>query len=86
MKIKYSPCSTNRDTIIKAVDDNTIRIDGTDYEFDTESVTWPEISEQTDGAILEAHREAGDLYVTVLRFYSGSCTDWDTGAHHAVDR
>lgn len=81
MKIKYSPCHTNKDTIIETTGENTLRIDGVDYEFDPESVTWPEISEQTEGVILEAHREDGALFCTVLRFYSGSCHGWDTGAY-----
>ena len=85
MKIRYSPCHTNKDTIIEATGANTLRIDGVDYEFDNESVTWPDISEQTEGVILEAHREEGELYVTVRRFYSGSCTGWDTGDYHATD-
>lgn len=85
MKIKYSPCHTNKDTEIEAASENTLRIDDTDYEFDLESVTWPEISTQTEGVILEAHREANELFVTVRRFYSGSCSGWDTGDYHAVD-
>ena len=85
MKIKYSPVHTNKDTIIEATGANTLRIDGVDYEFDNESVTWPDISEQTEGVILEAHREDGELCVTVRRFYSGSCSGWDTGAFHATD-
>lgn len=84
MKIKYSPVHTNKDTIIEATGENTLRIDGVDYEFDPESVTWPEISEQTEGVILEAHREDGELYVTVRRFYSGSCSGWDTAQYHEV--
>jgi len=85
MKIRYSPCHANKDTLIEATGANTLRIDGVDYEFDHESVTWPKISEQTEGVILDAHREAGELFCTVRRFYSGSCSGWDTGAHHATD-
>lgn len=85
MKIKYSPVQTNKDTIIEATGPDTLRIDGQEYEFDPESVTWPEISEQTNGVIIEAHRESGELYVTVRRFYSGSCSGWDTGDYHATD-
>lgn len=85
MKIKYSPCSTNKETTIEVIGDNTLRIDGVDYEFDAESVTWPDISQQTENIILEAYREAGELYVTVRRFYSGTCSGWDTGDYHASD-
>lgn len=81
MKIKYSPVHANKDTIIAAVNENTLHIDGVEYEFDTESVTWPDIATQTEGVILEAYRESGELYVTVRRFYSGSCSGWDTGAY-----
>lgn len=84
MKIKYSPCHSSKDTIIEAIGDNTLRIDGQYYEFDHESVTWPEIREQTGGIITEAHRESGELFVTVLRFYSGSCSSWDTAQYHEV--
>jgi len=81
MKLKYSPVHSTKNTIIEATGESTLRIDGVDYEFDTESVTWPDISEQTEGVILEAHREDGKLFVTVRRFYSGSCSGWDTGAY-----
>ena len=82
MFIKYSPVHSNKDTLIEATGENTLLIDGVDYEFDIESVTWPDIHEQTEGVILEAHREVGELYVTVRRFYSGSCLGWDTARYH----
>lgn len=84
MKLKYSPCHSNRDTIIEVTGENTLRVDGEDYEFDIASVAWPEIREQTESVILEAHRENGVLFVTVRRFYSGSCTGWDTAQYHEV--
>lgn len=85
MFIKYSPCHTNKDTIIEAVNENTLRIDGELYEFDPESVTWPEIFTQTEGVIIEAHRKDGELFVTIRRFYSVSCVEWDSGEYHAID-
>ena len=84
MKVKYSPVNSIKDTSIEATGENTLRIDGEGYEFDASSVTWPDVSEQTEGVILEAHREDGELFVTVRRFYSGSCSDWDTGGYHEV--
>jgi hypothetical protein len=85
MKLKYSPVNDTQDTIIEVTGENTLRIDGEDYEFDIASVTWPEIREQTEGVIIEAHREDGELFVTVRRFYSGSCTGWDTAQYHEVN-
>ncbi len=84
MRIKYSPCKHDHDTSIRVIDGNTLQIDGKPYEFPSDAVTFPDIAIQTGGAILEAHREGGELYLTVLRFYSGSCTEWDTGAYQEV--
>jgi hypothetical protein len=61
------------------VDQNIIRIDTDVYEFDDASVYWDEIYEQTEGKIHEAHRQDGELYLTIRRFYSESCNEWDTG-------
>ena len=83
MNLKYSPCKSSHDTLIAVTAESTITIDGEDYEFD-DSVIWPDISEQTDGRILEAHRESGELYITVRRFYTGSCSGWDTAEFHEV--
>lgn len=96
MKVKYSPTkwnvypapdfseSTKPDTEIKVTAENTITIDGEDFTFDPESVIWPDIAEQTDGKILEAHRTDGELFVTVRRFYTQSCSSWDSGSYHEV--
>jgi len=90
MKIKYSPCKwnpyassqfpegTNPDTEIEVLNGNIISIDGELFEFDESSVIFPDIHEQTNGIIHEAHRTDGVLFVTVRRFYTGSC-EWDTG-------
>jgi hypothetical protein len=85
MKLKYSPVHSTKDTIIEATGENTLRIDGEDYEFDLASVTWPEIRKQTEDAILEAHRENGELFVVVRRYYSGSCNAWDTAEYWEVN-
>jgi hypothetical protein len=85
MKLKYSPVHSNKDTFIEAIGENALRIDGEDYEFDIASVTWPEIREQTEGIILEAHREDGELFCTIRRFYSGSCSGWDTAEYWEVN-
>ena len=84
MHIKYSPCKHDRDTTIEAADANSVKIDGQLYEFDPISVQWLQVAADTEGIIIEAHREAGELYVTVRRFYSGNCADWDTGSYHEV--
>jgi hypothetical protein len=84
MRIKYSPCKHDRDTLIEAVDGNTLRIDGELYEFDPGDVAWPAIVQDTEGLILEAHREAGILYATVRRFYTSGCGSWDDGLYSEV--
>ena len=77
MKVKYQPIKSTYDTVI-SVSKNTITIDGQDYTFDSESVAWPDINTQTDGAILEAYRENGELFITVLRRYTGGWQSWYT--------
>lgn len=96
MKIKYSPCLWNPnaahnfpegmlpDTTVVVKDENTLIIDGEEYEFPADGVIGDGISEATSGVILEVHRESGELYVTVRRFYTGSCSEWDTGLYHEV--
>lgn len=84
MKLKYSPINSNRDTSIKVLDQDTIEIDGEVFEFDPGSIQWPDIRQQTNGAITEAHREDGELYLTVRRRYTRSCSGWDTGDYHDV--
>jgi len=83
MKLKYGPCrwnphaahhfpaNTRPDTVIEVMDENTLRVDGKDYEFPANGVSCPDIREQTNGVIEEAHRDAdGTLCVTVRRFFS----------------
>ena len=84
MKIKYSPCKTDKDTSIKYIDENSIKIDEELYEFDIQSVKFPDVAEQTDSLIIRAYREDDELYLTVTRFYSGDCTSWDTGGYHEI--
>ena len=84
MRIKYSPCKSNRDTTINVIDENALTIDGEEHSFDAESVAWPDISAETNGAIIEAHREGGELHLTVLRKYTSSCSEWDDGQYHEV--
>ena len=87
MKIKYSPINSTTNTSILIIDDNTLSIDNELYEFDIKSILFPDIWEQTDGAILEAYRdESNELCVTVRRFYTDSCIDWDTGEYHEINR
>lgn len=94
MKIKYSPVKFNEyadskspaDTVIKYKDENTIRIDGELYEFDSESIQFPDVFTETDGIILEAHRdELNEFYVTVRRFYSNDCSAWDNGEYNEIN-
>ena len=87
MKIKYSPQKANHDTVINIVDDNTIIIDDIEYNFDTASVAWPNIAMQTNHAILSAYRdETGELFIEVLRQYTNTTADWDTGDYHDFNR
>ena len=95
MKIKYSPVKwssyalidANSDTKIVWIDDNTISIDNDLYEFNADSVIFPYLCEITNGVILDAYRdEIGELYVTVRRFYTNSCEEWDTGEYHEINR
>ena len=82
MKIALLAHDRKKDLMVKLNDDNTISIEGKHYEFDTESVDFPQLAEQVDYAILEAHRISGELHLTVRRFYTGDCTEWDTGDYH----
>jgi hypothetical protein len=97
MKIKYGPCKWNEcaasqfpegtkpDTEIEILGANSLTIDGELFEFDEASVSWDALSEQTQGRIIEAHRDDdGVLWLTVRRFYSGSCAAWDDGEYHEV--
>ena len=86
MYIKYSPCKSNIDTSFQIIDDNTIIINGEEYEFDISSISWPDIRNQTNGSILEAHRESdGSLYLTIIRKYTDSCVLWDNGSYTLVE-
>ena len=92
MMLRYSPVKYNEhspacagylsDSVITVMDDNALNIDGEVYEFDPLDVAWPTIAEDSGAVILEAHREAGILFVTVRRFYSSSCARWDDGQYH----
>lgn len=85
MKIKYSPCKSSCDTTINVTSANSLIIDGELFDFDEQSVAWPDVFERTDWRIIEARRDDdGELWLTVLRFYTGSCAAWDTGKHHEV--
>ena len=76
MRIKYSPQKAEHDTIIKVIDENTVNINGMEHGFDAESVAYPDIAQETQCAILEAHRENGELFLTILRQYTVSWQEW----------
>ena len=76
MRIKYSPQKADHDTIIKVIDENTVSVDGVEHEFDPESVSFPYVAQETQYAVLEAHRENGELFLTVLRQYTTSWQEW----------
>lgn len=97
MKVKYSPNRWNEyaaphfpegtkpDTEIKVISAHSLTIDGELFEFDEVSVAWPGVSEQTEGRIIEARRDDdGELWLTVRRFYTGSCAAWDSGTYWEV--
>jgi len=88
MRIKYSPCHSDKDTRIVYINENTIQIDDEIYEFDPDSVEWPDITEQTEFRILEAKRdEKGELWLVVRRYYSQlTWPEWDIGDYHEVSR
>ena len=88
MRIKYSPVkSDTEDTNIQFIDEKTILIDGEEYQFDSDSVIWPTIYNDTNGKILDAFvDDNGELCITVRRFYTCSCQDWDTGDYHDFNR
>jgi len=81
MKIKYSPCASSHNTKIIITSDATLDIDGVPYELSLGDSEWPDIWEQTGGVIIEAHKEQGELFLTVLRRYVESCP-WDDGQYH----
>lgn len=76
MKIKYSPTLATPETQIKYIDDFTIEIDGERYEFSPELVEYPDVSDQTGGAIQHAEVKDGELYLTVLYRYQDKGT-WE---------
>lgn len=84
MKIKYSPCVSNRNTEYINITESSIEIDGELYEFPADAVQFPNISMQTSGAIIDARRENGELYLTVLRRYTGSVPPECDGEYHEV--
>lgn len=94
MRIKYSPIKWNPyvhfdalpDTVIAIIDANALSIDGEEYSFDTESIQFENLHEITNGYINDAYRdETGELYITVRRFYTESCQEWDTGDYHVIN-
>ena len=93
MKIKYIPVYDTYNTVIEYIDESTIKIDDELYEFDTESVEWPDIYTQTNGKITSARRdETGELYIEVVRTYyyenAGAVIpqpEWDTGEYHDIN-
>jgi hypothetical protein len=94
MKVRYIPICYNpnspacigfpQETVIQYINENTLSVDGEEYDFDTSSIQFPNISTDTEGIILEAHRD-GELYLSIRRFYIENCTDWDTGDYHEIN-
>ncbi|MBL8967010.1 MAG: hypothetical protein JNG85_08375 [Spirochaetaceae bacterium] len=86
MRIRYSPCKSNTETSVRASAGDCLEIDGTRYDFAAEGVRWPKVAEETQGAILEAFRDAqSELWITVRRFYSTSGRPvWDTGNYEEI--
>ena len=78
--IKYSPVKWNEyaaqdegvlsDTVIVFVDDNTVAIDGENYEFDPSLITYSDVDKLSNGVIPDAYRKDAVLYLTVRRFYT----------------
>lgn len=69
MQIKRAGIRSNRDTQIAMLSPNVVRVDGVVYEFAAAAIAWPRVAEETGGAITEAHREDGELCMTILCRY-----------------
>jgi hypothetical protein len=86
----YNECSPScvgylKDTTIEYIDENTILVDGKEYEFDLDTVIWDNVAAQTNGVILDARRVDGELWLVVRRYYTGIISpDWDTGGYHDI--
>jgi len=88
--------TTKSDTEHIIIDSNSLTIDGEEYEFDTDTVEWISfknimdknapfgLMELTDGRILEAHRENGELYLTIRMFYTDSIPPNCDNQYHEV--
>ncbi len=83
MKIWYSPCKMAQDTQIEIKDNNTVIIDGEEFEFDS-GILWEDVSSLTNNKILEAKRVEGELYLKIFRGYSNNCP-WDSGTYHTYE-
>lgn len=83
MYIKYSPIKSNRETSIIVKDNNTIIIDNEEYEFDVNSILFPNVNVLTNYVIIDAYRENKELYLTIQRHYIDSNV-WDDTKYHEV--
>ena len=69
------------------MNENAVNVDGIDYEFDINSVKWDSnvLRESTNNKILGAYRdENNELYLEIHRFYTDSCSEWDSGSYWKV--
>lgn len=82
MRLRFLPVSDNYDTSLKILSDTEISLDGESVLFPADGVMWPDILAQSGGKIFDAHREAGILYLTIQRHYTGSCSQWDDCEYH----
>jgi len=83
MKIYFSPCKSDKETNIQVIDENNLEIDGELFSFDSNDVQWENLYEATNGKILDAYRNDGEMYIKIVRFYKESCP-WDTGTYRRV--
>lgn len=95
MNLKYSPVVWNPnashkanvlpDTTMSVADENTLIVDGVDYEFAPTDVAWDDPATATDGVILDASRDTnGMLCLVVRRYYTGTRPSWDDGDWHTL--
>ena len=83
MRLKYSPCFSTINTRFRYIDENTIEIYSEPYAFSPACVSWLTIAQDTNGAILSASKDSGgELHLTVRRFYTGDCSEWDDDKEH----
>ena len=82
IRIKFLPSKDVYNTEFTVISDTDYLLDGENLVLSEDGVVWPDIFKESDGKIFDAHREAGILYLTIQRHYTGSCSQWDDCEYH----